>query len=150
MRLSVSTPLAIVVDADDVAHLRAEDETGSFGILPGHADFLTALAVSVVTWRDRHGIEHYVAVRGGILDVRGGDTIVVATREAVHSNDLRHLETEVLAAFRRGLEEDQAARRDAQRLYLAAIRQICCFLRSERAPTIPGDSGIAQFDLPDR
>ena len=150
MRLSVSTPLAIVVDADDVAHVRAEDETGSFGILPGHADFLTALAVSVVTWRDRHGIEHYVAVRGGILDVRGGDTIVVATREAVHSNDLRHLETEVLAAFRRGLEEDQAARRDAQRLYLAAIRQICCFLRSERAPAIPGDSGIAPFDLPDR
>ena len=52
MRLTVTTPLAIVVEADDVAHLRAEDETGAFGILPGHADFLTALAVSVVTWRD--------------------------------------------------------------------------------------------------
>ena len=44
MRLTVTTPLAIVAEADDVAHLRAEDDTGAFGILPGHADFLTALA----------------------------------------------------------------------------------------------------------
>ena len=59
MKLTVTTPLAIVVEADDVAHLRAEDETGAFGILPGHADFLTALAVSVVSWRDERGAEHH-------------------------------------------------------------------------------------------
>jgi F-type H+-transporting ATPase subunit epsilon len=146
MRLSVSTPLAIAVEADDVTYLRAEDETGAFGILRGHADFLTALAVSVVTWRDRHGIEHHVAVRGGMLEVRGGNMIVVATREAVRSDDLRQLETEVLAAFRRTLEEDRAARTDAQRLYLAALRQICHYLRSERAPAVPGGPGIKRLD----
>lgn len=137
MKLSVSTPLAIVVDAIDLTHLRAEDETGAFGILPGHADFLTALSVSVLTWRDRTGIEHYVAVRGGILEVREGNTIIVATREAVCSDDLGRLETEVLAAFRRAVEEDRAARVDAQRLYLSAIRQICHFLRSERSSSGP-------------
>jgi F-type H+-transporting ATPase subunit epsilon len=31
--------------------LRAEDASGSFGILPGHAPFLTALAISIVSWR---------------------------------------------------------------------------------------------------
>ncbi len=138
MRLSISTPLAIAVDAEDVAYLRGEDETGSFGILPGHADFLTALAVSVVTWRGQRGIEHHAAVRGGMLEVRGGNTIVIAAPDAVCSDDLHHLETEVLAAFRRAAEEDQAARIDAERLYLAAIRQICHFLRSERAPAVPG------------
>jgi F-type H+-transporting ATPase subunit epsilon len=142
MRLSISTPLEIVVDAHDVAYLRAEDETGAFGVLPGHADFLTALAVSVVTWRDQRGIEHHAAVRGGMLEVRGGNTIVIATREAVCSDDLHQLETEVLAAFRRAVEEDQAARVDAQRLYLAAIRQICHYLRSERAPAVPGGPPI--------
>lgn len=55
MRLIVTTPLAIIADASDVAHLRAEDETGAFGILPGHADFLIALSVSVATWRNRTG-----------------------------------------------------------------------------------------------
>jgi F-type H+-transporting ATPase subunit epsilon len=136
VRLTVTTPLAIVVEADDVAHLRAEDETGAFGILPGHADFLTALAVSVASWRDDRGAEHHVAVRGGMLEVRGGDTIAIASPEAVTGDDLHHLESEVLARFRRQLAEEQAARTDAQRLYLAAIRQIVRFLRMEQAPSM--------------
>jgi F-type H+-transporting ATPase subunit epsilon len=148
MKLNVSTPLAVVVDSDDVTHLRAEDETGAFGILPGHADFLTVLAVSVVTWRDQRETEHYVAVRGGVFEVRGGDTIVIATKEAVHCDDLHHLETEVLVAFRRGLEEDRAARVDAQRLYLAAVRQICCFLRSDHTPAALGGLSARRYDQP--
>jgi hypothetical protein len=50
MRLVVSTPTAIVVDVDRVRHVRAEDETGAFGIMAGHADFLTVLPISVLTW----------------------------------------------------------------------------------------------------
>lgn len=146
MRLTVTTPLAVAVEAEDIVHLRAEDATGAFGILAGHADFLTALAVSVVSWRDRGGAEHHVAVLGGMLEVRGGKTITIATREAVASDDLRRLETEVLAQFRREVEAEQAARTDAQRLYLAAIRQICRFLRSERAPAIPGGPGLGEVE----
>ena len=142
MKLTVTTPLAIVVDKDDVAHLRAEDATGAFGILSSHADFLTALAVSVVSWRDERGEEHHVAVRGGMLEVHGGNAIAIATPEAVLGDDLHRLETQVLARFRRKLEEERAARTDAQRLYLAAIRQIVRFLRTERAPT--GLSGPAK------
>jgi F-type H+-transporting ATPase subunit epsilon len=138
MRLIVTTPLAIVVEADDVAHLRAEDETGAFGILSGHADFLTALTVSVASWRDDRGTERHVAVRGGMLEVRGGNAIAIASPEAVSGDDLHQLESEVLTRFRRQLAEEQAARTDAQRLYLAAIRQIVRFLRAERAPAMPG------------
>ena len=138
MKLTVATPLAIVIDTDDVAHLRAEDETGAFGILPGHADFLTALAVSVASWRDKRGVEHHVAVRGGMLEVRGGNAIAVATPEAVPGDHLHRLESEVLARFRRQLAEERSARTDAQRLYLAAIRQIVRFIRNERAPIMPG------------
>ena len=137
MRLTVATPLVIVVEVGDVVHLRAEDDTGAFGILPGHADFLTALAVSVASWRDDRGAEHHVAVRGGMLEVRDGNTIGIATPEAVAGDDLQRLETEVLAKFRLQLVEEQAARTDAQRLYLAAIRQIARFLRAERGPTMP-------------
>lgn len=141
MRLTVTTPLAIVVEAEDVAHLRAEDETGAFGILPGHADFLTALVVSVVSWRNGQGAEHHVAVHGGMLEVRGGSAIAVATREAVPGDDLHRLEAEVLVRFRRQFAEEQAARKDAQRLYLAAIRRIYEYLR-------PGS--IARTRLPGR
>ncbi|MGB3819379.1 F0F1 ATP synthase subunit epsilon [Achromobacter pulmonis] len=124
MHLTVATPLAIVANVDTVAHLRAEDDTGAFGILRGHADFITALAVSVLSWRELDGTEHHIAVRGGMLSVSGGNTITVATREAVARDDLRQLETEVLASFHRRNEAEITARTDAQRLYLAAIRQI--------------------------
>ncbi len=146
MKLTVSTPLAIVTEADDVAHLRAEDETGAFGILAGHADFLTALAISVVSWRDRRGGEHHIAVRGGMLEVRGGTAITIATREAVAADDLHRLQTEVLATFHRRNEAELAARTDAQRLYLAAIHQIYSFLRSERAPSLPRLRGAISND----
>ena len=137
MRLTVTTPLAIVVEAGDVVYLCAEDDTGAFGILPGHADFLTALAASVASWRDDRGAEHHVAVRGGMLEVSDGDAIAIATPEAVPGDDLHRLESEVLAKFRRQLDEEQAVRTDAQRLYLAAIRQIARFLRTERATAMP-------------
>jgi len=142
MRLAVTTPLAIVVDTGDVAHLRAEDESGAFGILAGHADFLTALAPSVVSWRDARGNEHHVAVRGGMLEVRGGETIAIATREAVADDNLHRLETEVLVRFRRRLADEQSARADANRLYLAAIRQISRFLRPPRSPAGPSGRSV--------
>ena len=146
MKLTITTPLAIVVDAEEVAHLCAEDATGAFGILPGHADFLTALALSVVTWRDPNGSEHHVAVRGGMLEVRGGTAIYIASREAVAGDDLHLLETDVLASFRRAIDVERAARTDAQRLYLAAIRQICRFLKSDSATSIPGMPATAAED----
>jgi len=138
VKLTITTPLAIAVEAEGVVYLRAEDETGAFGILPGHADFLTALSVSVASWRDDRGAEHHVAVRGGMLEVRGGCAIAIASLEAVVGDDLHQLESETLTRFRRQLAEEQTARTDAQRLYVAAIRQIIRFLRDERAPATPG------------
>jgi F-type H+-transporting ATPase subunit epsilon len=72
-----------------------------------------------------------------MLEVRDGHAIAIATPEAVTGDDLHRLEAEVLDKFRRQLVEEQVARTDAQRLYLAAIRQIARFLRAERAPTMP-------------
>jgi F-type H+-transporting ATPase subunit epsilon len=138
MRLSIATPLAIVVEADNVGHLRAEDETGAFGILAGHADFVTALSISVVSWKEKSGAEHHVAVRGGMLQVRDGDMINIATPEAVQGDDLRRLESEVLSGFRGHLLVERAARTDAQRLYLSAIRQIIRILRPTKTVTVPG------------
>lgn len=139
MRLTVATPLATVLQAEDVRHVRAEDASGAFGILRGHADFLTALAVSVLSFRDRDGAEHHVAVRGGMLRVTGGDRVFVATPEAVMSDDLRRLESEVLVRFQHAAEAERAARTDAERLRLAAIRQIIHLLRPGERGGMPGE-----------
>lgn len=138
MRLDITTPFATVLLTDEAVHVRAEDSSGAFGILQGHADFLTVLTVSVLTWRDGRGREHYVAVRGGMLSVQDGGSVSIATPEAVAGEDLRTLETEVLTRFQRHLDEERAARTEAQRLHVAAIRQIMRLLRPEanRAPPI--------------
>lgn len=131
MRLLVTTPLAMVVDAPEVVSVRAEDETGAFGLLEGHALFVTVLTVSVLSWRARDGAEHHVAVRAGMLEMCAGELVAVATPEAVAADDLHVLESEVLARFRTQQEAEKIARVDAQRLHLAAIRQLVRLLRPE-------------------
>jgi F-type H+-transporting ATPase subunit epsilon len=139
MRLRITTPLAVVVDADGVRALRADDATGSFGVMTGHADFLTSLAIGVVTWRNADGTPHYCAVRRGMLSVTGGQDIAIATREAVAGDDLVTLDQTVLARFRADTETERAERVDSMQLQLNAIRQIVRHLRTG------GRSGTVDF-----
>lgn len=140
MKLRIVTPLDMVIEADGVMALRAEDESGSFGILPGHADFLTALSVSVVTWTGGDRARRYCAVRGGLLTVTGGTDIAIATREAVPGSDLATLDQTVLARFRTDIDSERAEHFQATRLQLDAIRQIVSHLRP---PGSAGEGGFA-------
>ena len=118
--------------------LRAEDASGSFGILPRHADFLTSLAISVVSWESSAGTLHYCAVRRGILSVIAGREIAIATREAVAGDDLATLDETVLGRFRADIEAERTEHVESTRLQLSAIRQIMRHLR----PGGRGGSGI--------
>jgi F-type H+-transporting ATPase subunit epsilon len=129
MRLRIITPLSLVVDEDEVLALRAEDASGSFGILPRHADFLTSLTISVVSWESRNGTRHYCAVRRGVLSVTHGREIAIATREAVPSDDLTTLDQTVLGRFRADIETERTEHVESTRLQLNAIRQIMSHLR---------------------
>jgi F-type H+-transporting ATPase subunit epsilon len=132
MRLRIITPLSVVVDEDGVLALRAEDATGSFGILPRHADFLTSLAISAVRWESSDGTRHYCAVRRGVLSVIAGRDITIATREAVPGDDLATLDATVLGRFRADLETERTEHIQSARLQLNAIRQIMRHLRPDR------------------
>lgn len=131
MRLVVVTPQALVVDRD-VVHVRAEDASGSFGVLDHHADLLTALAVSVLAYRDLARREHFIALRGGILTVTGRQRIEVLSREAVASDDLEQLEHDVLARFRRTAADEERARHGVGRLEAALLSRMSEYLHTER------------------
>jgi F-type H+-transporting ATPase subunit epsilon len=131
MRLQIVTPLSVVVDEVGVRALRAEDASGGFGVLPGHADFLTSLAISVVGWTLDAGARRYCAVRRGVLSIAGGRDIAIATREAVVGDDLDKLDQVVLARFRADVEAERAEHIETTRLQLAAIRQIMRRLRPD-------------------
>ncbi|MDF0543927.1 F0F1 ATP synthase subunit epsilon [Sphingobium sp. H39-3-25] len=123
MRLRITDPTAIVIDRD-VASVRAEDASGSFGILAGHADLVTALEISVVSWRETDGRPGFCAVRNGILTVSDGRRVDIATRETHLGDDLEELEAIVLAGYRTHIEAERSSRTASARLRMQAIRRV--------------------------
>jgi F-type H+-transporting ATPase subunit epsilon len=137
MRLLVTTPTAILLDVAEVRGVRAEDSTGSFGIQPGHAQLLTVLSVSVLSYRDAAGVERYVAVHGGVLRVRGA-SVEVATSEGLAGDDLEVLQQAVIARYRAEADAERKARTRATRLHLLAIRRMYRYVRGDASSLGPG------------
>lgn len=129
MRLVLTTPVSVLVDEDDVRYVRGEDASGAFGIAPGHAEFITALEISVLSWRDGTGGEHHAAVRGGVLSVNG-DTVEVATRQAVGEDTLERLGQAVLEQFREEARTEEQEWMSTARLNVAVIRQLRRYLEA--------------------
>ncbi|MDD2706360.1 MAG: F0F1 ATP synthase subunit epsilon [Acidocella sp.] len=134
MKLRITTPLAVLADETSILSLRAEDASGGFGILPGHAEFLTSLAISVVSWKRVDGGECYCAVRGGILTVTGGQEIGIATRQGVLGEDFATLHQDILARFQSDAEAERVEHITQTQLHLNAIRQIMIHLRAQGRP----------------
>ena len=137
LHLTIATPARVLFDSTEVVALRAEDATGSFGILPGHAAFLTVLAPSVLRWHAADGIEQFCAVKEGVLRVSGGHEISIACREGVmgtSGKSLEVLEAQVDAARAAQLDAVRRARVDETRLHAQAVRQLLRYLRPSARP----------------
>lgn len=148
LHLTITTPATVLVDSDDVVAVRAEDESGSFGIQPGHADLLTALAPSVVRWRTSAGVSRFCAVRGGVFTVSAGRRVSIACREAIVGESLETLEARVRAVREQQLEADRRAHVEETRLHALAVRELIRYLRpgpgqSMNAPGAIGDGSVA-------
>jgi len=124
LSLRIATPLAIVAEAADVASLRAADRSGGFGVLPGHADYLTVLEACVVSWRTAAGPWRYCALRGGVLRVTGGDSVLIACREATLGDALEGLRARVEADRLAAREAGRSAKLQGARLHARAIRSV--------------------------
>ena len=76
LSLEITTPMRLVV-AEEVDEVVAPGIEGYFGVLPGHAPFLTTLGVGVATYRIGRD-EHPLAVAGGFAEVRNDKVIILA------------------------------------------------------------------------
>ena len=76
LTLEIATPMRLVV-ADTVDEVVAPGSEGYFGVLPGHAAFLTTLGVGVVSYRIGRD-EQQLAVAGGFAEVRNDKVIILA------------------------------------------------------------------------
>ncbi len=131
IRLTIATPSALIVDVDDVRSLRAEDESGAFGVLPGHADLLTVLPPSVLRWTRENQPTRYCALSGGVLTITGGNRVAVACRRGTLGDDLDTLQADVAAERAADLDADRRAKVEQTRLHARALRQLMRYLRGD-------------------
>jgi F-type H+-transporting ATPase subunit epsilon len=133
--VTIATPFEVLADESGALALRAEDESGSFGILPGHVDFLTVLPASVVRWRRGDGTMRYCALRGGVLTVSGGNHVSIACRRGAVGDDLSLLAAEVTALQALDDDAERRARTAQTRMHARAVRQLMRYLHPKSVGT---------------
>ena len=129
--LEIATPTRLVV-AETVDEIVIPGSQGYFGVLPGHAAFLTTLGVGELMYRIGHD-EHYLAVAGGFAEVRNDKVIVLAdTAERPEEIDRTRAERARERAERRlaGRVEEEV---DYQRALAALARALARLLTAGRS-----------------
>lgn len=142
LHLTITTPAAVLIDDAAVRSVRAEDESGGFGILAGHADLLTVLPASVVRWRGDDDAEHYCALRGGVMTVAEGRLVSIACREGSLGDDLATLEARVASLRASETDADRRHRVEQTRLHAQAVRQLIRLLGT--GPTTTAEALFGQ------
>lgn len=98
---------------ENVSSFVAEDDTGSFGILPGHARLLTVLTTGLARFRVADRPWEFIAVPGAVLYCRDNDLHVCA-RRYLRDPDYQRIGT----ALREQLQtEEQTLQQLRQRLH---------------------------------
>jgi F-type H+-transporting ATPase subunit epsilon len=87
MKLEIVTPYKKVVDME-VEEVTATGKLGEFGVLPGHAPFLTSLRIGELAYKYDGKVEH-MALNWGYFEIRDDKIIVlVETAEAAEEIDV--------------------------------------------------------------
>lgn len=146
LNLRIATPAQVLVDSEGIRSVRAMDFSGSFGILPGHADMLTVLPPSVVSWTNADDVREYCAVRGGVLTVEDGRNIRIASRHVVLGAALDDLEKIIEEARASEIEADRKARVEQVRFHAQAVRHLVHYLVPQAGKGIT--SGLPPKDWP--
>lgn len=118
---TITTPQAIKI-VENISFFRAEDKSGSFGILPRHTAFLTilesAIAIAVID-----NEEHYYAFNGGVLSFKNNH-LGITTQEFVQSDDLNRLLDSIKYSFRVQEEKERLFRDNIENLQNAFIKKL--------------------------
>jgi len=119
--LHIITPADVKI-INNVSFFRAEDKTGSFGILPRHIEFLTILepSIAIAFIEDR---EEYFAFNGAILSFKN-NLLIVTTKEFAQSNKIGELKEIIEVLFKEQQEKESTFHLNMQNLRKAFFKKI--------------------------
>lgn len=87
LKLTLVTPYKTVLD-EDVDEITATGTLGEFGVLPGHAPFLSSLKIGEFTYKIGAKVEH-MAVNWGYFEIEDDKvTVLVETAEMAGEIDV--------------------------------------------------------------
>jgi len=130
LSLEIATPTRLVA-AETVDEIVIPGSQGYFGVLPGHAAFLTTLGIGELMYRIGRD-EHYLVVANGFAEVRNDKVIVLAdTAERPEEIDRARAERARDRAERRlsGRADEEV---DYQRALAALARALARLLTAGR------------------
>jgi len=85
MKLEIVTPYSKVLDME-VDEVTATGKIGEFGVLPGHAPFLTSLRIGEHAYKN-NGITQHMALNWGYFEIQD-DRIIVLVETAEASDQI--------------------------------------------------------------
>ncbi|HTP66324.1 MAG TPA: hypothetical protein VMJ66_13110 [Geobacteraceae bacterium] len=125
-RLEIVTPAAML--SRDITHIRLRDESGFFGVMRGHADFLTVLLPSLCYYREAGGKEVFLAVDAGVFSISNG-VATLTSREVFESADPHSLAELIENTFARRRKAEAALREMLGNIEKSFVEKMAGFLR---------------------
>ncbi len=119
--LEIVTPEGKVVD-ERVEYVSAPGTEGDFGVLEGHAEFLTTLKPGEIIYKDDKG-EHYVAVGWGYAEV-GTNSVIILADNAERATQIN---------LERAIEDKKRWEDELSKITHADERYSLCELKLQRA-----------------
>lgn len=113
LKLDIVTPTRTIV-SEEVDEVTAPGADGEFGVLPGHAPFLTTLKAGELSYRKGNDRRH-LSIIWGFADVHGDKMVILAEKaETADEIDVDRAEAarrraeERLAGISDGVDRDRA------------------------------------------
>lgn len=122
--LEIVTPEGLLL-REDVDHVQAPGEQGSFGVLPGHTPFFSTLGLGEITYR-KAGVERHLTCFWGFCEVLPDRVNILAEiGERAEDIDLGRAEAaKANAAAKMKAIKDEAGYNEANLAYIKAVTRL--------------------------
>jgi F-type H+-transporting ATPase subunit epsilon len=108
---------------DRISSFVGEDASGSFGILAGHARFMTVLSFGLARYRSAGQPWQYLALPGAVLDFRNNE-LAIASRHYLCDDDYERISTRLAGQLLAEEEELHAMKQSLHRMEEEILKQL--------------------------
>ncbi len=122
MEVTIRVPSSLLFQGH-ASRLRAVGQAGGFGLLPRHADFVTALVPSVLVLVTEDETERFFGIDEGLL-VKQDQRVSIIVRRGVMGDELETLHDKVRDRFIEAEDDERVARRALSRLEADMVRRL--------------------------